>query len=384
MRSSSTRTKSSSKSEFVPVWDKLGTPASAKLIEKENENNGADENSLLTSNQSQSVNTTCLFVGKKKCGKTTLVERFINPSKEDFPKSTVALDYKFVRTDAAVGSGKNVAHLYDSGLDVFADLVVKTTAASSSSSSSSSTSTSTTTSSSSTSSNNMLCCVVLDGSEPGNILQSFLEWTSLLRSKIAAANPNLSASTRPDLQPAEVFEKFPNKEQLRPFPVPLLIVVAKYDLMIGRMDAELRKVLIRGLRFFAHILCGHFVTTAVQEKTSMNNYRGILKGLLFNTPPTAKPCLDMTKPLCIPAGSDSLEKIGPPIPGAASEPGVWQKFLEKEVPKQKSKDDKEQVLTNEELAKFPDSAIDGMVVQKGDELIQYKREAERRYRLEGA
>lgn len=64
----------------IPLWE---------VIEKR----AASEQS---SNQERS-STTALFIGAKKAGKTTLIERFINPNKEDPPKPTSALDYKFVR-----------------------------------------------------------------------------------------------------------------------------------------------------------------------------------------------------------------------------------------------------------------------------------------------
>eukprot|EP00391_Amoebophrya_sp_Ameob2_P003691 CAMPEP_0179004046 /NCGR_PEP_ID=MMETSP0795-20121207/13051_1 /TAXON_ID=88552 /ORGANISM="Amoebophrya sp., Strain Ameob2" /LENGTH=371 /DNA_ID=CAMNT_0020698193 /DNA_START=2008 /DNA_END=3123 /DNA_ORIENTATION=+ len=347
--------------------------------------------------------TTTLFVGKKKCGKTTLVERFINPSKEEFPKPTAALDYKFVRQD--LQQGKSIAHLYDCGQEPFADLVLRTSTSSPSAT---------------------LCCVVvLDGTDPSSMLPSFIEWTSMLRTKLKAYNSNVqeagggspsrsavsaaqggpparppsaggvtSGTTlfkRPDLALAGVdVEKLVDFHALRPFPVPLMIAVAKYDQMVAKMDAELRKVVIRGLRFFAHTLCAHFVCCAVQEKTAMNNFRGLLRGLLFNSATTVKPCLDMTKALCVPAGTDSLEKIGGPVPGSAAEPSVWQRFLEQELPKRAdlgsgqaaNKAGPEAAVTNADLAKFPEASIDGMVAQKGDELVQYKRLAERRQRLE--
>eukprot|EP00913_Durusdinium_trenchii_P035586 g33302.t1 len=61
---------------------------------------------------------TILFCGSKKSGKTSLVDRFINPTKDekDQPKPTVALDYKFARY-ATEGTSKVLAHIYDLGGD---------------------------------------------------------------------------------------------------------------------------------------------------------------------------------------------------------------------------------------------------------------------------
>lgn len=64
---------------------------------------------------------TILFCGAKRSGKTSLIDRFVNPAKDDkdVPKPTVALDYKFARYDPAsanaTSTAKMLAHIYDLG-----------------------------------------------------------------------------------------------------------------------------------------------------------------------------------------------------------------------------------------------------------------------------
>ncbi|CAD7948593.1 unnamed protein product [Amoebophrya sp. A25] len=358
---------------FTPVWDKLveekatGTAASTATT--------ASTSSSTSSTTSAS--TTVLVVGRKKAGKTTLIERFINPTKEDFPKPTAALDYKFVRQDS--GTGKTIAHLYDCSQEPLADMVIRTA----------------TSPAAASQQTNFVCCVVLDGGEPGSIMKSLLQWTAALRSKITTANrPDLvSPETQklygisipePESSTATVLKALEG-HSLRPFPVPLLICISKYDLMVSKMDAERRKLLLRGLRFFSHLMCAHLVTCAAQEKQAMNSFRSLLKPLLFSTASTAKASLDMTKPLCVPAGSDSFEKVGPPLPGAAAEASVWQKLLDQEIGREASSTDGgggAEQLTDADLARFGEASVDGMVDQKRDELVQYKRAAERRLRLQ--
>ena len=48
------------------------------------------------------------------------MERFINPAKEDAPRTTVAVDYKFVRHQ-----GRAVGHLFDSAQEDLVDIVLK-------------------------------------------------------------------------------------------------------------------------------------------------------------------------------------------------------------------------------------------------------------------
>merc|ERR1719326_2703527 len=68
-----------------------------------------------------------LFCGMKKSGKTALIDRFINPSKDekDMPKPTVALDYKFARYASDTSTSKVLAHIYDLGGDENFEELVK-------------------------------------------------------------------------------------------------------------------------------------------------------------------------------------------------------------------------------------------------------------------
>ena len=46
--------------------------------------------------------TFTLFVGQKQSGKSTLITAFHNPTKEEGPKPTVALEYLYARRSAPV------------------------------------------------------------------------------------------------------------------------------------------------------------------------------------------------------------------------------------------------------------------------------------------
>jgi len=204
--------------------------------------------------------------------------------------------------------------------------------------------------------------------------------------------------------------------------VPLIVILAKYDILVSKIDAELRKVLVRGLRFFCHVLCGHFLAVSVHDKMAMVSWRTMLKALLFSEYDDAivsndssngksgggtnietsghksplrlqgvKPVSDMTRNfLCIPAGHDSIHAIGPPLPGSAANPngvsndlGIWQKAIESCLPKSRvSTSESEGGLTDDGLSRFPEKEVDGMVAQKADELRNYKRKVDQKLRLQ--
>ena len=59
--------------------------------------------------------TYILFVGDKHSGKTTAQNYFLNPSKDDTPKPTVALEYTYGRRSSSNSSQKDIAHIWELG-----------------------------------------------------------------------------------------------------------------------------------------------------------------------------------------------------------------------------------------------------------------------------
>merc|ERR1719163_2267848 len=84
-----------------------------------------DEQRQLTAEDEFATDVVLLFCGMKKSGKTAIIDRFINPTKEDMPKPTVALDYKFARYASDTSTSKVLAHIYDLGGDYNMDELVK-------------------------------------------------------------------------------------------------------------------------------------------------------------------------------------------------------------------------------------------------------------------
>lgn len=319
---------------------------------------------------------TILFCGSKKSGKTSLVDRFINPTKDekDQPKATVALDYKFARYATDGSSSKVLAHIYDLGGDeanenLLGVPVSKATVG------------------------NLVLAITLDLSEPHSCVPNLEKWLQLLRSHVDKSLQMLAQENPPGLLHvdaqralrANAYAEHPDRGFITPFPVPLVIFGTKWDVLASEVDPEKRKNLSRALRHYALVHGAHLVLCSLKEKASLNAMRSVLRQLLFGVAPKGglPEQLDHSKPVCVAAGKDSVQSIGLPSGGQASE-RAWREFMQHLFPdpspsSKGKKNDTEQVA--EELYKYPESSIDGMVEQRVEELQQYRRQVERNQRL---
>merc|ERR1719198_862549 len=120
----------------------------------------------------------------------------------------------------------------------------------------------------------------------------------------------------------------------------------------------------------------------------MNSVRAVLRQLLFGV--TSKKDipeqLDSGKPICVIAGKDSLHSIGVPQGREGQGDAAWRELAAQLFPdtnpsasKGGKRSETEQV--GEELLRFGESSIDGMVEQRVEELQQYRRQVERNQRL---
>jgi dynein light intermediate chain 2 len=319
-----------------------------------------------------------LFCGSKKSGKTSLIDRFINPNKEekDVPKPTVALDYKFARYASDTSTSKVLAHLYDLGGDDNFEEFVKIPM-------------------SPEACGNLVLGITVDISEPHSVIPALEKWLRLLRVQVgnslqALAKESQNGAKRVQEQQARImatWEEHPDKASVLPFPVPLVIFATKCDVFLSTVDPEKCKGLCRALRYFAHAHGASLVFSSIKDKPSMNNVRALLRQLLFGV--TAKQGipeqLDPSKPLCIVSGKDNLHAIGAPQ-GRNSGEDAWrdlaaQLFPDASASAHKGGKRSESDQVSEELPKFAESSIDGMVEQRIEELQQYRRQVERNLRL---
>ncbi|CAK9101220.1 unnamed protein product [Durusdinium trenchii] len=182
---------------------------------------------------------TILFCGSKKSGKTSLVDRFINPTKDekDQPKPTVALDYKFARY-ATEGTSKVLAHIYDLGGDEANENLIGIPI-----------STSTV--------GNIVLAITLLGWDRcvQKCIQTLEKWLQLLRSQVerslqALAQENPQCFLQLDAQRAlraNSYAEHADRGIINMFPAGALCSFpgAKWDVLASDVDPEKRKNLCR-------------------------------------------------------------------------------------------------------------------------------------------
>lgn len=316
-----------------------------------------------------------LFVGSSKSGKTSLIDRFINPSKDekDQPKATNALDYKFARYASDTSTSKVLAHIYDLGGDeAFNELSAIPV--------------------SGAAVGNLVVAIVVDLSEPHNILSNLDKWLQLLRQQVTASLEELrkmpGGGQRVDTiqrSQKECYNEHPDQQLVNPFPVPLVIFGTKCDTLFTEVDPEKRKTLTLALRFFAHMNGASLVFTALKDKSAMNAMRAVLRFLLFGV--VAKggvpEQLDISKPIAVGAGKDNFQGIGAPQGGTGEQ--AWRHTISGLFPDvtggAKGSNQKDGDPIADEILRYPETSIDGMVEQRLEELQQYRRQVERNQRF---
>lgn len=322
------------------------------------------------------TDVTMLFCGSKRSGKTTLIDRWMNPTKEESqPKPTVALDYKFARYASDNSTTKALAHLYELGGDENNDDLAAIPV-------------------SACTVSNLVLAIVVDLSEPHSVLATLEKWITLLNVQTVKSLETLSRESQVGAQRVESIRaarqeqyiEHPDVNVIRPIPVQTVIFGSKWDLFASDTDPEKRKAICRALRYFAHVNGASLVFTSSKDKASMNNARSIIRQLLFGV--TVKGGVpeqfDPSKPLCIQAGKEFMPNIGAPQGGYPTDSG-WRDLINDLFPDphRLNKDGKKSDagLVAEELQKYPESSIDGMVEQRLEELQQYRRQVERNQRL---
>eukprot|EP00516_Mucochytrium_quahogii_P012855 CAMPEP_0203801416 /NCGR_PEP_ID=MMETSP0100_2-20121128/11285_1 /ASSEMBLY_ACC=CAM_ASM_000210 /TAXON_ID=96639 /ORGANISM=" , Strain NY0313808BC1" /LENGTH=135 /DNA_ID=CAMNT_0050708057 /DNA_START=92 /DNA_END=502 /DNA_ORIENTATION=- len=132
----------------------------------------------------------------------------------------------------------------------------------------------------------------------------------------------------------------------------------------------------------------------------MNSFRGIMNHYAFNTEPKKSVQLDSNKPLVVPVGRDSVEKIGFPPGCTPSDPvkkvnTAWQDILDDYFPRgkngeskdaEKEEDDAEndgnsQVNRIAPLDLSSEPIVDACRKQKDRELEEYRQKVARAQRL---
>uniref|UniRef100_A0A3P8Y8B3 Cytoplasmic dynein 2 light intermediate chain 1 n=1 Tax=Esox lucius TaxID=8010 RepID=A0A3P8Y8B3_ESOLU len=334
------------------ISDTLWDLASAEVQKRENRAGGEEEDCGEDTRLSLNEKTV-FFIGNKAGGKTTILLRCLD--RDEPSKPTLALEYTFGRRARGHNTPKDIAHLWELGGGTsLSDLVqIPITAQNVRS---------------------LSVVLVLDLSKP-NALWGTME--RLLQAARTQVEKVLSQSQMTVESKARVPRQ--DRELIDPFPVPLLIIGSKYDIFQD-FDSEKRKVICKTLRFIAHYYAASLIFTSIKFESSMSKTKTSVRPYSMSS--------DLSKPLVIPAGMDSLSQIGPPQSKdvdigtlhAKNPFDLWKKVFEAVFPPESTSEHNVELKDPAKDPQYTEPQIDSMRAQKDMELEQYKREVSKSWK----
>ncbi|RLN84536.1 hypothetical protein BBJ28_00021977 [Nothophytophthora sp. Chile5] len=243
--------------------------------------------------------TFTLFVGPRGAGKSSLTAAFRNSTKAEEIKPTTALDYVFVRLRANGRSA--VAHMWELASTKCVNEMIKVPLASERIL-------------------NGALVIVLDLSTPGDVVPALVKWLATLYAvvhevlKAKEKNPveKLAVGALKQEAMARYGTAHPDKDEVTPLPLPLLIVGNKYE-TFREEDSVKRKGVTQAVRYLAHMYGANVLFTSTKDKVLVTQFRSVMKGFAFCAMPRgASKEVDPAKALFVPAGADLFEDIGVP------------------------------------------------------------------------
>ncbi|KAF3841881.1 hypothetical protein F7725_023832 [Dissostichus mawsoni] len=290
---------------------------------------------------------TVFLMGSKAGGKTSILLRCLD--RDEPSKPTLALEYTFGRRARGHNTPKDIAHLWELGGGTSLSLSV---------------------------------ILILDLSKPNALWgtlerllqasQAQLEKVSSQAQKAQKAKPGAKHQTPVH---SHASSRKTILELISPFPVPLLIIGSKYDLF-QEFDSDKRKVISKTLRFVAHYYAASLIFTSIKTESLMSKTKGFFSHMAFGLDRGKTVCCDCTKPLIIPAGSDSFSQIGsPPATDvditslhAKNPKDLWKKVYELVFP-QESTSEQRELKDPAKDPQYSDPQIDAMRAQKDQTVL---------------
>ncbi|XP_024283437.1 cytoplasmic dynein 2 light intermediate chain 1 isoform X1 [Oncorhynchus tshawytscha] len=352
--------------------DTLWELASAEVQSREDGTGGEEDGGV----DPVSLNErTVFFIGNKAGGKTTILLRCLD--RDEPPKPTLALEYTFGRRARGHNTPKDIAHLWELGGGTsLSDLVqIPITAQNVRS---------------------LSVVLVLDLSKPNALWGTMERLLQTTRTQVekACSKPQRTVESKAGSKqqaqnrPLMVLPKdHPDRELINPFPVPLLIIGSKFDIFQD-FDSEKRKVICKTLRFISHYYAASLIFTSSKSESLMSKTKSLFTQLGFGTEKGKSMSSDLSKPLIIPAGMDSLSQIGsPPTTDVdigtlhAKNPlDLWKKVFEVVFPPENTSDHHRELKDPAKDPQYSEPQIDSMRAQKDTELDQYKRNASKSWK----
>jgi dynein light intermediate chain 2, cytosolic len=325
--------------------------------------------------------TYILFVGDKHSGKTTAQNYFLNPSKDDTPKPTVALEYTYGRRSSSNSSQKDIAHIWELGGGTKLAELIKVPM-------------------SLERFLNFHVVICVDLSKPAKCFDSLKTWMEIVNKRVEECMAQLERSRKGKkiLQAIKtrIHSKYKSHQDasiVDPSPVPITIVCTKYDVFANEDPAK-RKVLLSAIRYIAHVKGYSVYCTSRKHSALKQMFQKFMSYTCFNHPPTFNAAkrnqTDPSKPLVINASYDNLKKMVMPQGMAQNDNSSmvinkWKESIQASsiFPKDMYEEEMDDVLTyTNDSDNFKEEKIDAGRNEMDEKLAQYKREAERRARIE--
>lgn len=266
--------KEKDKSTVQDIWSQL---LEQTKNNKENEGGAAGEETVREAS--------IVFIGPRHSGKSTMIHSYMFKDKEDTPKPTTSLDYKYTRSSVGMSMEKDLSHFWELGggrsLSHLLDICVAPETL-----------------------KHTLVVINVDLSRPSFVLNDCLYWIEKLRARVKACIGELhkSGSTVPKTLEQEARNVFGNDHEdlarVDLFEIPVLIVANKYDLIKDK-DAELLKVMSKSLRAIAHSNGCGLLYASKGHKVLLQTFRSRISRHVLNRPPSKTAQIGMLEIMCI-------------------------------------------------------------------------------------
>uniref|UniRef100_A0A3Q3N9W8 Dynein cytoplasmic 2 light intermediate chain 1 n=1 Tax=Mastacembelus armatus TaxID=205130 RepID=A0A3Q3N9W8_9TELE len=282
-------------------------------------------------------------------------------TRDEPSKPTLALEYTFGRRARGHNTPKDIAHIWELGggtsLSDLVQIPIITVSIRS-----------------------LSVILILDLSKPNNLwgtMEKLLQATQAQVEKVSsqAQRAEKSKAGAKHQMPVHSISRslpkdYPDRELISPFPVPLLIIGSKYDIF-QEFDSDKRKVISKTLRFVAHYYAASLIFTSIKSESLMLKTKGFFSHLAFGLDRGKTVSCESTKPLVIPAGSDSFSQIGsPPVSDvdmsslhAKNPKDLWKKVYERVFP-QESTSEQRELKDPAKDPQYSEPQIDTMRTQK--------------------
>ncbi|KAG2482769.1 hypothetical protein HYH03_018309 [Edaphochlamys debaryana] len=327
----------------------------------------------------------CYFVGSRAAGKSTLLNRFLYPTRAETPKPSEGIEYTYARKPAQFDhEKKDLAHIWEVGGSMeFAEEIVNSEQLFL-------TAKQVTTG---------VVVVVVDLGDPASVAPTVTWWMEQIKKKLGSTYEKFE---KKGLQLPEqlrqrakskLYAANEDKDNVFHSGISLVIAATKYDNFKGA-DPEIKKVMSRFLRYVAHsngaFLC--YLSglhggegSSGEDAGLLDNFTRLMNHLIFTgleKKPVLKmqPQIDHNGPIMVPAGSDTFKAIGRPR-GAAEgsvESGLreWRDLFEKMFPTTKEKEQK--LMAKGAKFVIPDQykeeEVDAVRARKVTELENFRKE----------